>query len=306
MTKKRSSPLDDLEYVIGTEEYFSSVSNSYEAHNPINKGHGMVDDWDRMEQLWTSCFYDKLRCNPEDHYVLLTEQIFNTPENRAETAEIMFETLNVPGFNMSLQAVLSLAASWTNDNVSGRSLTGMVIDSGFATTNVIPVVDGHVISNCIEQIGIGGQDVTNYIQQLMKERNEPIPYGRRMDVARKVKETRGYCYTCPNIEREFEKFDSNPEKHIKTYESIHKKTGDPFSCQVKYERFLAPEMVMNPNIYDSSIKMTLPEVVDSAILKCPIDSRRALYNNIVLSGGNTGFKDFGRRLKRDVSRRVES
>lgn len=38
------------------------------------------------------------------------------------------------------------------------------------------------------------------------------------------------------------------------------------------------------------------------IQECPIDSRRGLYKNIVLSGGSTMFKDFGRRLQRDVKK----
>ena len=38
-------------------------------------------------------------------------------------------------------------------------------------------------------------------------------------------------------------------------------------------------------------------LVDESIVKCPIDVRRGLYKNIVLSGGTTMFKDFGRRLQ---------
>ena len=38
-----------------------------------------------------------MRCDPEEHYVLLTEPPLNPPENREYTAEIMFETFNVPG-----------------------------------------------------------------------------------------------------------------------------------------------------------------------------------------------------------------
>lgn len=54
---------------------------------------------------------------------------------------------------------------------------------------------------------------------------------------------------------------------------------------------------MNPD-YTTSISNT----VDSVIQQCPIDVRRGLYNNIVLSGGSTMFKDFSRRLQRDVKR----
>lgn len=47
-------------------------------------------------------------------------------------------------------------------------------------------------------------------------------------------------------------------------------------------------------------------MVDEVIASCPIDTRKKLYGNIVLSGGNTVFRDFGRRLQRDVKKTVEA
>ena len=41
-----------------------------------------------------------------------TEPPLNPPENREYTAEVMFETFNVPGMYIAVQAVLALAASW--------------------------------------------------------------------------------------------------------------------------------------------------------------------------------------------------
>lgn len=46
--------------------------------------------------------------------------------------------------------------------------------------------------------------------------------------------------------------------------------------------------------------------MDTVIQNCPIDVRRPLYNNIVLSGGSTMFRDFGRRLQRDIKRTVDA
>ena len=43
---------------------------------------------------------------------LQTEPPLNPPENREYTAEVMFETFNVPGIYIAVQAVLALAASW--------------------------------------------------------------------------------------------------------------------------------------------------------------------------------------------------
>jgi len=54
--------------------------------------------------------------------------------------EIMFESFNVPGLYIAVQAVLALAASWTSRPMAERTLTGVVIDSGDGVTHVIPVV----------------------------------------------------------------------------------------------------------------------------------------------------------------------
>ena len=100
----------------------------------------MVEDWDLMEKFMEQCIFKYLRAEPEDHYFLLTEPPLNTPENREYTAEIMFESFNIPGLYIAVQAVLSLAASWTKRQVGERTLTGVVIDSGDGVTHVIPVV----------------------------------------------------------------------------------------------------------------------------------------------------------------------
>ena len=71
-----------------------------------------------MEKFMEQCIFKYLRAEPEDHHFLLTEPPLNTPENREYTAEIMFESFNVPGLYIAVQAVLSLAASWTRRQVN--------------------------------------------------------------------------------------------------------------------------------------------------------------------------------------------
>lgn len=76
----------------------------YACKYPIR--HGVVEDWDLMERFWEQCIFKYLRAEPEDHYFLLTEPPLNTPENREYTAEIMFETFNVPGLYIAVQVGL--------------------------------------------------------------------------------------------------------------------------------------------------------------------------------------------------------
>jgi actin-related protein 3 len=294
-----AAKIADLDFFIGDEA--TAMSKVYQCQNPIR--HGQVDNWTNMERFWEHCIFKYLRAEPEDHYFLLTEPPLNAPENREYTAEIMFETFNVPGLYIAVQAVLALAASWTSKQVSEKTLTGTVIDSGDGVTHVIPVAEGYVIGSSIKHIPIAGRDLTSFVQQLMRERETNIPSAESFEIAKIAKET--YSYVCPDLAKEFKKYDQEPDKWIKKHATVEQVTKKPYTCDVGYERFLGPEVFFNPEIYSSDFLTPLPKVVDDTVQSCPIDTRRGLYKNIVLSGGSTMFKDFGKRLQRDIKRAVD-
>eukprot|EP01113_Clastostelium_recurvatum_P042542 TRINITY_DN68_c0_g2_i2.p1 TRINITY_DN68_c0_g2~~TRINITY_DN68_c0_g2_i2.p1 ORF type:complete len:436 (-),score=164.91 TRINITY_DN68_c0_g2_i2:148-1404(-) len=291
--------VEDLDFFIGDEA--QANSKSYDMFYPIR--HGQIDNWTHMEQFWEQCIFKYLRAEPEDHYFLLTEPPLNAPENREYTAEIMFETFNVPGLYIAVQAVLALAASWTSKAVKERTLTGTVIDSGDGVTHVIPVAEGYVIGSSIKHIPIAGRDISGFVQQLMRERETTIPPSESMEVAKRVKET--YSYVCPDIVKEFAKYDNEPEKWIREVTAHESVTKKPYTYEVGYERFLGPEVFFSPEVISSDFLTPLPKVVDDTIQSCPIDTRRLLYKNIVLSGGSTMFKDFSKRLQRDIKRAAD-
>jgi actin-related protein 3 len=110
---------------------------------------------------------------------------------------------------------------------------------------------------------------------------------------------------CPDIVKEYSKYDADPSKWIRQHTGRAAKTKAPYSVDVAYERFLVPEIFFNPEIYSSDFITPLPQLVDSSIQACPIDTRRGLYKKIVLSGGSTMYKDFDRRLQREVKRKVD-
>lgn len=59
------------------------------------------------EKIWENSF-KLLKAESHDHPVLLTEHPFNPKNNREKILQIMFETFNVPLFNLSLHSLMAL------------------------------------------------------------------------------------------------------------------------------------------------------------------------------------------------------
>lgn len=93
---------------------------------------------------------------------------------------------------------------------------------------------------------------------------------------------------------------------MKKFLGMNSVTKKDFGIDVGYERFLGPEIFFHPEFANPDFTVPISETVDQVVQNCPIDVRRGLYSNIVLSGGSTMFKDFGRRLERDVRKFVDS
>ena len=63
----KQSDIGDLDFYIGEEA--TNVRHNYAVDYPIR--HGIIDNWDNMEKFWQRCIFQYLRCDPEEHYVLL-------------------------------------------------------------------------------------------------------------------------------------------------------------------------------------------------------------------------------------------
>lgn len=301
-TSGTEGTLDDLDFSIG-----------YEAVNRPNAAlkypiqHGIVEDWDKMERMWQHCIYKYLRVEPQEHGFVLTEPPANPPENREFTAEVMFETFGAKHLLIAVQGVLALTAAWQSKKAATLGLTGIstgtVIDSGDGVTHIIPICDGYVIGNAIRHIPIAGRDITNFVLEKLRERNAPIPNEDALYVAQKVKER--YCYVCKDMDTEFNAYDDEPLTHFKLHRERHRKTSQFYQFEMGYEQFLGPEVFFSPDIFSTTHTTPLPQVVHEVIQSCPVDVRKALYRNVVLSGGSTMFTKFDSRLQRDLRQIVK-
>lgn len=92
--------------------------------------HGIVKNWEDMEKIWAHVYgKDCLGIRSEEHPVLLTEAPMNPVKNRERSAEIFFESFNVPALYVAPQAILSLYASGrsTGNNKCVREFVAILV-----------------------------------------------------------------------------------------------------------------------------------------------------------------------------------
>lgn len=179
-------------------------------------------------------------------------------------------------------------------------MTGCILDSGDGVTHIIPVSDGYVIGSCIKHIPLAGRDITNFIAQMIRDRGEKIINEDINRVAAEIKKKYGYVAPKGLLE-EFKRYDKlnskgGPSNKFKKYTFESPTDKNTYSIDVGYESFLGPEMFFHPEFLDSKWRMPIDECIDNAIQGSPIDCRRHLYKNIILSGGSTMFDNFTNRL----------
>lgn len=246
--------------------------------------HGVVQDWNDMERIWAHV-YDKtnLAINSEEHPVLLTEAPRNPRKNREKAAEVFFETFNAPALFISPQATLSLYAS-------GRT-TGVVLDSGDGVTHAVPVYQGYALPHAITRADIGGRDITQHLQLLLRKAGYVFHTSAEFEVVRAVKEATCYVAFNPQKEEALELESRN------AYQSYKLPDGRPL--QIGPERFRAPELLFNPSLIGLEYRGVHACLVDS-IFKADLDLRKTLFKQVVLAGGSTKFPGFGDRLLNEV------
>lgn len=241
----------------------------------------VVKDWNVMEKIWDYIFQKKLGkdpINPKDYNILITQPLKNLKENKKKTVEIMFETFNFKGLNLLYPTLLSL--------FSLGKFRGMSLDLGYGTSQFSPIFDGYVISDNIERVNIGGKDITKYLGKLLnKNSKEKIPKYIVNDIKEKS------CYIALNYENE-----------LKSVKPFDYELPDGNHIIIDEKRIKCPEIfTFNPKLKWLEEK-GIAEICNDLIQKCDIDVRKDLYNNIVLSGGNSMFNGLPERLTKDIKK----
>lgn len=236
---------------------------------------GIIKNWDDMEKIWHHNFYNELRVDPEEYHILTSDPPMNPKDQRAKMTQIMFESFNVLGINISFPASLILQAN--------QRVTGVVVESGDGVTSVSTIYEGFLISKGVQRIDFGGSNLTNYLVNMLNENGHSFLNSAEREVVKTMKESISF------VSNDFE---SDMKKHSKTFQKEYELPDGEVIC-VGHERFKCGESIFRPELVGKQ-GLGIHEMVFNSIMKCDIDARKDFFSNVVLSGGNTmiqGFKD---------------
>ena len=245
-------------------------------------------DWNTLEDCWEYIYERELFVDPDMNPVVMTEVPMMCSMARNKMAEILFESFEVPALHIGNSAVMSLFAQGMT--------TGLVVECG-NRFQVVPVVNGTIIETSAHKSRVGLAGLTEYFARLLARRGYPsfIRSPSELDIARSIKEAA--CFTVMDYEAEMAK----PEAVSTTSFTIMRNGArENITLSLGNERFMVPEAIFRPSELLGIDMLGIQHQIFDVIKHCPIDIRKPLLKNIVLSGGSTLFPGFAERLQKEV------
>ena len=275
---------------------------------PFQKGY--LVNWDIQRQIWDYLFSEDFPSGikPQDVDLIFTEPMYNFPSIQDSINEIFFEDYN---FRSVLCAPAPLL-SFLNHKTFQRNVScGIVVDSGYSFTHIVPLYNGRVVMEGILRIDVGGKLLTNHLKEMVSYRQlhvldetcvmnqakedtcyVALDFNTELIQARKKKSNPVLCeYILPN-------FSSRRRGCIKSA-ITHEKSEDEQSLILCNERISVPEVLFNPSNIGVP-QMGIPEAIVHSISLTPSEMHSHFFSNIILTGGNCLFPGFKERVHADV------
>ncbi|KAH3760144.1 actin [Pelomyxa schiedti] len=239
---------------------------------------GDIFDTERMNSLLEHSFQE-LKIDPSEKRVLLADSPMNKKRDRIVTE--MFEKHGIAGLAIESQGALSLLAM-------GKQ-SGVAVESGYGVTFIVPMFNGKIQGHAVKRLELGGNDLTEYFQKLLLQRNN---FSRTQENMVAINEAKERLCCLPDLPTTSTSDTAEDIFHL----------PDSKAIRVSSAKYQVPEALFFPRVLSCTLSFGIHNMVHFAIQDCSHEFRRDLYRNIVLSGGNSLFPHLDARLKAEVSK----
>ncbi|XP_036398244.1 actin-related protein 10-like [Megalops cyprinoides] len=278
-------PIKVVQYNINTDELYSTLK-------------------DFIHML----YFRHLLVNPRDRRVVVVESVLCPSHFRDTLAKVLFKHFEVPSVLFAPSHLVSVLTLGIN--------SALVMDCGYTETLVLPVYEGFPILSAWEALPLGGNAIHKELEGLLMEqctidtdskRGQSLPSVISSIPEEVVEDIK--VRTC---------FVSDLQRGLKIQEAR-------FSRECTVERPAPPPDVDYPlegekiihikgSIRDSVMEVlfqqdneekSVASLVLDALVKCPIDTRKTLSENLVVVGGTAMLPGFLHRLLAEIRRLAE-
>jgi hypothetical protein len=239
----------------------------------LPRNHPNPAAWSAITEVWKTTLAE-LNVNFKKTPLILSVDPLVPEECRAEARKILFDTFALPAILCESSAVL-VAYSY-------GTLTGCIVDMGFASCRVVPIFSGSVLTPFISEVRyLSGRRKVGVMTQLLKNEHAQLFASCDPDdlddwALGLLHGSRDPVITVRGKET---KFDPSPQ--------IAKAD----------QMYWDPQKVLMDK--DASL-VSLPELINRTINKCDLDVRSQLYANILLSGGGVLGNGFQSKLEANL------
>lgn len=280
----------DGQRMFGDDQVYLLRPNT-EIANPMQDS--CIANWDAVEELWDFVLRNEAA---EDSPLLVTDQLWNSNDNRQRTLEYALEKRQHVAAYIAKSSVCALFSS-------GRP-TGLVIDVGSQTASAVPIVDGFPLYRAARKSRTAGQALNRKIAGLLGE----------IGLKRTVE---GLTPSFIDLQRQrvFDEFKESmvqvsdmPLSDASQASMRSFELPDGSTIDMGRERLILGESLVSPDpaIQDGwSLGGTTRLAID-AINSCDVDIRSSMATNVVVCGGTTLTQGFTERLNQDLSRAFPS
>lgn len=230
--------------------------------------HGSFDN-EKNISLFLNHIFSKLKLSEEkisQHPLLIAEPILNPKENREKIATLLFEKYDVPSLIFANQPSLSL--------FSFSDTTGVVLESGDGVSQICSILNGCAIPSSFIRSDFGGEDVTKYLQKLLKLKGHDFISDTEKLLLHEIKKK--YL----QITIEGKKDDTIPSKY---------NLPDLNVITIDTEKTMASKVLLKPSLVGKDY-LGLHQMIAACIEKVDFELRESLYPSIKLTGGNSCIK----------------
>lgn len=278
---KKILPQNTDKQIIGIS---AETRGLYNLKKPIKRG--ILQNEEDAKLIFQKIHNELKLINNKEIPILIAEPPFTSKKQKNMISEILFETLECPNIFFATQGVLSL--------YSYGKTNGIILESGAGVSQVVPLYEGYKLDIGIDLVDFGGVDVDCHLDDLMKKNGNYIESSSRDSIVKEIKEKSCKISPTPLTPLEIQMHSKIPSACPFTYKLPN---GDEIT--LTNETQISPEILFSPKTAGFSHK-SLPKLLYDSVQRLDTDLRKTLFENVMLSGGNTCLEGFSMRFINDL------